>query len=132
MLKFVFCGILLFGLTLPAYAQSTGHIGHGGGSGDESCVKARVSRQAPAHLATVAPGSEFTFAVSGALGPNHIHVSVKQQTVPVTFEDKETFLWVHGKLPAELKNTTARIAVKVMSKVKRCDAEEGWLVKIGE
>lgn len=116
----------------PGWAQSTGHIGHGGSGGDEGCVKAKISHFEPEHLATVKPGADFSLFVSGALSPNHIHVTAKQLPVTITTEDKETFLVVKGKLPEELRNTTARIQVKVMAKYRKCDTEDGWLLKISE
>lgn len=114
------------------WAQSTGHIGHGGSGGDGGCIRAKISRFKPEHLATVAPGSEFSFAASGSNGPGHIHVSIKQQPVPVIIEDKDTFYLVKGKLPEDIKNTTVRISVNLKSKVGKCDAEDGWLLKVSE
>jgi len=114
------------------WAQSTGHIGHGGGSGDGACIRAKISRFKPEHLATVAPGSEFSFAASGSNGPGHIHVSIKQHPIPITIEDKDTFYLVKGKLPEDIKSTTVRISVSLKSKVGKCDAEDGWLLKVSE
>jgi len=114
------------------WAQATGHIGHGGGSEGPSCIKAKISRFKPDHLAEVTPGSEFSFAASGSNGPGHIHVSIKQQPVDVTFEDKETFYLVKGKLPDDIKNTVVRISVMLKSKFSKCDAEDGWLLKVTE
>ena len=124
--------LIALGFSGPTWAQSTGHIGHGGSSSGDACIRAKISRFNPAHLATVAPGSEFSFAASGSNGPGHIHVSIKQQPVAITFEDKETFYLVKGKLPENLKNTTVRISVNLKAKVGKCDAEDGWLVKISE
>nr|WP_305888735.1 hypothetical protein [Methylomonas sp. SURF-2] len=115
--------------------QSTGgHGGHnsGGGSGAADCIKAKISRYSPEHMSTVSPGSEFSFAASGSNGPGHIHVSIKQQPIEVTLEDKESFYLVKGKLPADIKNTVVRISVSLKSKVSRCDAEGGWLLKVSE
>lgn len=130
-LKLIFA-LLISGLAAPGWAQSTGHIGHGGGSGNQACIKAKISRFTPEHLASVAPGAEFSFAASGSNGPNHIHVSIKQQPIPVTVEDKDTFYWVTGKLPEDIKNSVVRISVSVKSKVGKCDMEDGWLVKVTE
>lgn len=128
--------LLVAGFSQSSWAQSTGgHGGHTGGSsgGEESaCIRAKASRFKPEHLASVAPGSEFSFAASGSNGPGHIHVSIKQQPIEVTLEDKETFYWVKGKLPADLKNTVARISVKLKAKNSKCDYEDGWLLKITE
>jgi hypothetical protein len=119
-----FCGI--------TWAQSTGHIGHGGGGDGPACVKATISRYTQEHLATVAPGSEFSFFASGSNGPDHIHVSIKQRPIAVTLEDKETFYIVRGKLPEDIKNTVVRISVAIKAKSSKCDTEGGWLLKITE
>lgn len=127
--------LLTIGFGNPAWSQSTpSHGGHGGaGGGDGSgCLNAKISRYLPEHLATVKPGSEFSFAVSGSNGPGHIHVSIKQQPVAVQIEDKDTFYLVKGKLPEELKNTVVRISVKAKAKVSKCDADGGWLLKVSE
>lgn len=128
---------LLGALTLmllaeTGWAQSTGHIGHGGGGGDSGCIKAKISRIQPEHLATVAPGAEFSFAASGSNGPGHIHVSILQQPVDITVEDKETFYLVKGKLPADIRNKTIRVSVQLKAKYSKCDAEGGWLLKVSE
>ncbi|MDD1621300.1 MAG: hypothetical protein LUQ11_07445 [Methylococcaceae bacterium] len=129
--------LLTVGFCNSVWAQSTeGHSGHGGGSGgasnEVSCIKAKISRHNPEHLATVAPGSEFSFAVSGSNGPGHIHVNIRDQPVDVSVEDKETFYLVKGKLPADLKNQTVRISIKAKAKVGKCDANDGFLLKITE
>jgi hypothetical protein len=129
--------LLSVGFCNAAWAQSTeGHSGHGGGTGgggnDAACIKAKISRYNPEHLATVAPGSEFSFAVSGSNGPGHIHVSIRNQAVDVTVEDKDTFYLVKGKLPPELKNQTVRLSIKAKAKVGKCDANDGLLLKVTE
>ncbi|MGZ4958032.1 MAG: hypothetical protein ACXV7J_02160 [Methylomonas sp.] len=134
----IFAALLTIGCYNAAWAQSVeGHSGHGGGSsgsgGNElSCIKARISRYNPEHLATVAPGSEFSFAVSGSNGPGHIHVSIRQEPVDVSIEDKETFYLVKGRLPDDIKNETVRISIKAKAKVGKCDADGGWLLKVTE
>ena len=117
-----------------SWAQSSGgHGDHGGsGGGGPSCIKAKMSRYKPEHLASVAPGSEFSFAASGTNGPGHIHVSIKQQPIDLTIEDKDTFYLVKGKLPEDIKNTAVRISVLLKSKQGKCDAEGGWLLKVTE
>lgn len=127
--------LLTTGLCNSAWAQSTeGHSGHGGGSGggtnDVSCIKAKISHYKPEHMATVAPGSEYSFAVSGSNGPGHIHVSIRQEPVQVSIENKETFYLVKGRLPADIKNETVRISVKAKAKVGKCDADGGFLLKV--
>lgn len=128
--------ILGFCNTASAQAPQGGHGGHGGGSGgggDEiACIKAKISHYKPEHLATVTPGSEFSFTVSGSNGPGHIHVSIRQKPVEVAIEDKQTFFWVKGKLPDEIRNETVRISIKAKAKFSKCDADGGLLLKVGE
>lgn len=132
--RLFFAALIAMSAHNPALAQSTPtHGGHGGSaSEDGSCLNAKISRYTPEHLATVKPGSGFSFAVSGSNGPGHIHVSIKQEPVAVQVEDKETFYLVKGKLPEDLKNTIVRISVKAKAKVSKCDAEGGWLLKVSE
>lgn len=113
------------------------HSGHGGGAGgggggDNGCLKPQLTKFLPANLATVAPGSEFSFLAFNVAKPEQIEVTVKTIPVELTIEDKESFYQVKGKLPAELANTAARINIKVTAKVSRCNGENGWLVKISE
>ncbi len=114
-------------------SASEHHGGHGGGGGGgHSCVKPRLTKFVPAHLASAAPGSEFSFMAFNVSKPEQIHVAVKTIPVEVTTEDKEAFFLVKGTLPADLVNTTARINIKVKAKDSRCNGENGWLVKITE
>ncbi len=112
------------------------HSGHGassgGGGSENACLKPQLTKFLPANLATVAPGSAFSFYAFNVEKPEQIKVTVKTIPVDVTTEDKEAFFLVKGKLPAELVNTTARINIKVNAKVSRCNGENGWLVKIAE
>lgn len=128
----IFITLLTLSLSNTSWAQATGHIGHGGSGSGSSCTKAKISRYTPEHLATVHPGSEFSFFASGSKSPEHIHVKIKQQPIDITLEDKETFYLVKGKLPADIKNTVIRIAVTVKAKSSKCDAEGGWLLKVSE
>ncbi|WP_347987219.1 hypothetical protein [Methylomonas sp. AM2-LC] len=109
-----------------------GHGGSSGGSDDVSCIKAKISHYKPEHLSSVSPGSEFSFTVSGSNGPNHIHVSIRQEPVAISFEDKESFFLVKGKLPANLKNETVRVSVRAKARISKCDADGGMLLKITE
>jgi hypothetical protein len=113
-----------------------GHGGHGGGGGGGSdemaCMKARVTAYHPEHLAAVASGSEFWFHVSGGNDPDDIHVSIHEQPLRISVEDKEAFYIVKGKLPSDIKNTTIRVSVKVLTKFSKCNGEGGWLLKVGE
>jgi len=113
------------------------HSGHGansggGGGGESGCLKPQLTKFLPANLATVAPGSTFSFLAFNVSKPEQIEVTVKAIPVEVTTEDKESFYLVKGNLPANLVNTTARINIKVNAKNPRCNGENGWLVKISE
>lgn len=119
----------------PGYASEhhSGHGGMSGGGGSRStCLKARLERFLPAPLATVPPGSTFSFYAFNVDDPEQISVTVKKMPVEVTTEYREPFHVVKGKLPASLKNTAARIDIKVTAKSPHCEAEKGWLVKISE
>lgn len=112
------------------------HSGHGGmsggGGGRSSCLKARLERFLPAPLATVLPGSVFSFYAFNVDDPEQISVTVKKVPVEVTTEFREPFFVVKGKLPESLNNTVARIDIKVTAKSPHCEAEKGWLVKISD
>lgn len=125
--------VSLFNMT-DATAGAGGHAGHsvGGGGGSEGCLKPRLSKFLPAHLSTVAPGSEFSFMAVGVQRPEQISVTVKSIPVKLTVEDKEAFYLVKGQLPPSLTKTAARINIKVTAKYSKCDAENGWLLKIAE
>lgn len=104
----------------------------GGGGSEGGCTKAQLNKFMPANLATVAPGSAFSFWAFNVEKAEQIKVTVKTIPVEVTTEDKDAFFIVKGKLPAELVNTTARINIKVTAKNPKCNGENGWLVKIAE
>lgn len=112
------------------------HSGHGGGRGGSSsgssCIKPQLAKFLPAHLSTVAPEAEFSFLAFNVQKPEQIAVTVKTIPVAVTTEYKEPFYVVKGKLPSSLKNTAARINVKVSAKSSHCEIENGWLVKISD
>lgn len=136
----VLTSLLLMGLCNLALAQApgggghAGHGGHGGGANpdDFACFKAKISHFKPEHLATVAPGADFSFYVSGPSSGSQIHVSIRQQPIKVDIEDKETFFLVKGKLPPEYKNEVVRVSVKAITKSTKCDAEGGLLLKVSE
>lgn len=138
MKKAVFQAIFL-AVTLAGWgtvqAGASGHAGHEGGSGSggaSSCLKIRISKFHPEHLATVHPGSEISFVAVNVPDTDQIHVTVKGIPVEVSTEENESFMVVRGKLPPELHGTAARVNVKINGRASRCDAEDGWLVKIAE
>lgn len=110
------------------------HSGHGGassGGGSASqCVKARIERFVPAPLASVAPGSPFSFYVFNIDKPEQVSVTVKKIEVDFNAEYRDPFFVIKGQLPASLVNTHARIDVKVTAKSSHCEEQKGWLIKI--
>lgn len=134
--------LLVIFFMISCFTASTGyasehHSGHGGGgngggAGENGCLKPQLTKFFPANLATVSPGSAFTFWAFNVEKPEQIKVTVKTIPVEVTTEDKDAFYLVKGTLPAELVNTTARINIKVNAKVSKCNGENGWLVKISD
>jgi hypothetical protein len=123
---------------ISASSAAEHHSGHGatnsggGGVSESACAKPQLTKFLPANLATVAPGSAFSFLAFNVGKPEQIEVTVKTIPVEVTTEDKDSFYLVKGHLPADLVNTIARINIKVNSKITRCDGESGWLVKIAD
>ncbi|MDD5228549.1 MAG: hypothetical protein PHN45_07030 [Methylococcales bacterium] len=131
---------IALGLATLLFATSSYAIDHsmhtggsmGGGGSSTTCEKARFDKFQPEHLATVAPESEFSFTAFNVQKPEQIEVNVKSHPVAITTETKGDLYRVTGKLPAELKNTTARINIKATTKSEKCNGEGGWLVTIGE
>lgn len=132
--KFLTMLFIIFNLNVAhASEHHSGHnMGGSGGGGMDACMKPQLSKFLPANLAMVAPNSEFSFSAFYVEKPNQISVKVKNIPVTVNAEFKDPFYVVKGKLPAELKNTVARITVKVSGKSQHCETESGWLVKIVE
>ena len=110
--------------------------GHGGGgssvnkSGKTACKNTVIKHLRPVHMASVAPGSEFSFQVYGIDDEKYVEVTAKKIPVEMEVEHRGGILWFKGKLPESLVNTAARIHVEV--NYKRCPAEKGWLLKITE
>jgi hypothetical protein len=133
---------MVFALVMSAFAINSyaamDHSSHGGGNsgggggGSASCEKIRFEKFQPENLATVAPESEFAFTAFNVEKPEQIEVTVKSIPVHVTAETKGNLYRITGKLPAELKNTTARIHIKGTTKVEKCNGENGWLLTISE
>lgn len=108
--------------------------GHGSANRAASsgnCTKPRLEKFLPPNMATVAPGSEFSF-VAFIDKPEQLIVTAKKIPVEIKAEFKDPFYVVTGKLPDGLRNTVARITIKVDSKSAACESEKGWLVKISE
>lgn len=101
-------------------------------SSGAACIHPHLDKINPAHLSTVAPGSEFSFVIFNIDKPEQIAVTVKKQPVDITTEFKDPYFVVKGKLPDTLKDTAARVDVKINSKYSSCRAEEGWLLKISD
>lgn len=111
------------------------HSAHGGGKSGgtgASCEKPVLSKLLPVHLALVAPNSEFSFRALNVQNPEQIAVTVKNIPVKIAAEFKDPYYAVTAKLPDSLRNTVARIEIKVSAKSSHCEAEKGWLVKISE
>ncbi|GAW86364.1 hypothetical protein bplSymb_SCF02506P004 [Bathymodiolus platifrons methanotrophic gill symbiont] len=110
--------------------------GHGGGgssvnkSGKTACKSTVIKHLRPVHLASVAPGSEFSFQIDGIDDEKYVEVTAKKIPVEMEVEHRGGILWFKGKLPESLVNTAARVHIEV--NYKRCPAEKGWLLKITE
>ena len=129
--------MLLFVTFNISVANAVDHSAHGGGSSGSgssavTCEKPHLSKFLPVKLALVAPNSEFSFRVTNISSPDQISATVKNIPVEIVADFKDPFYAVTAKLPDSLRNTVARINIKVSGKSSHCEAEDGWLVKISE
>ena len=106
-------------------------LAYGSSSSSKSCTKPQFSEFAPVDKATVAPQSAFSFMASSATNPKSIVVDVKKQAVAITVTPKAQGYEVSGKLPNNLKGTTARINITAESP-SNCKGSDGWLINISE
>jgi hypothetical protein len=132
MKKILLILICMFAASAAKTAEHhSGHGGSGGGSaGSGGCVKPHLAKFLPAHLETVVPEAEFSFVALNVNKPEQITVTVKNIPVKIDAEYKDPYYLVKGKLPASLRNTAARINIKIRAKSPHCEAENGWLLKI--
>ncbi len=93
------------------------------------CSAPKFTAFKPGDRAEVAPGSKFSFRGPGDINSKSVKATVKGIKVDLTIDDKNAFFYFHGTLPAELKDTYAR--VKVDGKLNLgCEGSNGWLIKI--
>ncbi|MGZ8137552.1 MAG: hypothetical protein ACXW1W_15140 [Methylococcaceae bacterium] len=128
---------ITFFLATSVASASEHHSGHGGGAmggggSGQGCTKPHLAKFLPEHLATVVPGATFSFIALNIYKPEQISVTVKNIPVEIETEFKDPYYLVTGKLPESLHNTAARINIKVTAKTPRCEAENGWLLKIAD
>jgi hypothetical protein len=133
-LKLLAVFFVTFNMSVANAVDHSAHGGGGSGSGTSgtACEKPLLSKFLPVNLALVAPSSEFSFRVLNIQNPEQISVTVKNIPVEIVAEFKDPFYAITAKLPDSLRNTVARINIKVNGKSSHCDAENGWLVKISE
>ena len=130
MKKTTFTALTLVFILNPAWATEH-HGGHiGGGTTGKNCLKPHLTDFKPVHLASVASGSEFSFIAQRIDKPESISVLVKNSPVALVSEFKDPHFLVKGKLPEGLRNTAARIQIKVQANGHYCAAENGWLLTI--
>lgn len=99
---------------------------------EKKCIKPKFRDFSPAAKSEVAPESEISFHINRYADPLHIAASAKKIPMKVEIEDKQTFYYVKAKLPAELKNSYARIHVEARSTEGECIGQDGWLIKISD
>lgn len=126
-MRFLSVMLLTVSSSVFAYVPSMGGSGGGG-----ACVKPKFSHFMPEAKAAVKPGTAFSFVASPNTHLNSIKVEVKDMPVKLTMSAKtENAFKISGKLPENLKNTFARIAVSGQGS-SQCKGSDGWLVKITE
>ena len=113
--------LTVFSTNLLAYGSSS--------SSKKACKKPNISQFTPAHLAVVAPQSEFSFKVSALTNPESIQVSIKKQPVSVTVKKEGNAYLITGTLPATLQDTYGRVNINATG-TNGCEATDGWLLKI--
>lgn len=123
-------GRALLGLTALFFACSVMAAGENEDEKKKNCKKPKFYDFTPKHLSEVAPGSEISFKVARAKSPEDVTVDTKKIPIKLTAEDKQLFYLMTGKLPAELRDTYARINVRAIGD-GGCHVEDGWLLKIG-
>lgn len=84
----------------------------------------------PVALSEVAPESEISFHVSRGADPLTVTAEAKGEKMPVSVQDKTTFLLAKAKLPAALRDGFARIHVTANAVEGGCLGQDGWLIKI--
>lgn len=102
---------------------------YGSSSSSKSCDKPHFSDFDPAEKSEVSAQSEFSFAASGVSDSNSIKVTVKNQPVELSINDKGGVYQVSGKLPENLHDTYARINISADGR-NRCKGSGGWLIRI--
>ena len=117
--------VIIFTLTV----FSSNLLAYGSSSSKKACKKPEMSQFTPAHLAVVAPQSEFSFKASALTNPDSIQVDVKKQAVEVIIKKQGNAYLITGTLPATLQNTYARININA-SGTNGCKGSYGWLLKI--
>jgi len=127
---------IIASLSTSSVSASEHHSGHGGGAKSggvtaSTCGKPQLAKFLPAHLTNVAPESSFSFIAFNIDKPEYVSATVKNIPVELSAEFKDPFYLIKGKLPASLVDTAARINVKVTGKSPHCEAEDGWLLIIG-
>jgi len=129
MLKKSILGLVGLCLVSGMATAAMDHGSHGRKGGDKSaaCRKIVIAHPKPAHLATVARESEFTFWVKGVKDPELVTATAKKQPVELRYEYITDYYLFTGTLPAEIKGSAARIIVDI--DLKKCPTEKGWLLK---
>lgn len=132
MKKIILISTLNAALLLTA-SQTYAAMNHGGGGGGNkggpsACKSYSISHFKPAHLASVAPQSTFSFWVKGIKDPDDVMVTAKKIPVSLQSKERSNFYLFSGTLPESLVGTAARLQVKM--KTKKCTMEKGILLKI--
>ncbi len=117
----IVCMLTVFSANASAYGSSS--------SSKKACNQPKMSQFTPAHLAVVAPQSEFSFQTSASTNPESIKVNVKDLPVEVAIKAENTGYLVTGKLPAALQDTYARVSINATG-TNNCKGSDGWLLKI--
>lgn len=97
---------------------------------EKECKKPKFRDFLPAPKSEVKPESEISFHVSRGADPSTVIAEAKGERMPVSVQDKTTFLKATAKLPSTLRDGFARIHVAANAAEGGCLGQDGWLIKI--
>jgi hypothetical protein len=121
------CGAMLFAQHALAYNP---------GTVEEVCKKPKFTNfslteyEAPSKVQVPAQ-TDFSFAISNWIDPTTIKLATKDQKIPFTVENKNSFFLVHSKIPAQYTGKFVRLNAQATA-ILGCKSVIGWLIKVAD
>lgn len=120
----------LFFLATMLFASSALAVKPGEEDDKKECKKPKFRDFVPENKAEVPPESEVSFHVSKGAALTSITAEAKGQKLPVSVDNRKTFIIVKTKLPADIREGFARIHVTARADEGDCLGQDGWLIKV--